>query len=113
MIMTKSLTELANQYGTDKGTVGPVRTWSAHNYTDIYEAYLERYRLSTLTILEIGLGVTGDRWKARDAISAVFTGDTVLAIATRAMNRSVFDGDLFGFIARNRRVCQGAGADRS
>jgi hypothetical protein len=43
----------------------------------------------------------------------VFTGDTVLAIATRAMNRSVFDGDLFVFIARNRRVCQGAGADRS
>lgn len=67
MNMTKSLTELANQYGTDKGTVGPVRTWGAHNYTDIYEAYLERYRLSALTILEIGLGVTGDRWKAQIA----------------------------------------------
>jgi hypothetical protein len=62
--MMKSLTELANQYGTDKGTIGPSNTWSAHNYTDVYEAYLERYRESALAILEIGLGVTGDRWKA-------------------------------------------------
>ncbi len=31
----------------------------------MYEAYLERYRTSALTILEIGLGVTGDRWDAR------------------------------------------------
>jgi hypothetical protein len=61
----KSLTELANQYGTDKGTIGPSDSWSAHNYTDVYEAYLERYRHSALSLLEIGLGVTGDRWNAR------------------------------------------------
>lgn len=63
--MKTSLTELANRYGTDKGTVGPSATWSAHNYTDVYEAYLEQYRQSPLAILEIGLGVTGDRWKAQ------------------------------------------------
>ena len=62
---TKSLTEIANLHGTDKGTIGPSPKWSAHNYTDIYEAYLERYRYSAITILEIGLGVVGDRWDAR------------------------------------------------
>lgn len=62
-MLTKSLTELANYYGSDKGTIGPSATWSAHNYTDVYEAYLEGYRQSPLAVLEIGLGVTGDRWK--------------------------------------------------
>lgn len=64
-VETTSLTEIANVYGTDKGTVGPSRRWSAHNYTDIYEAYLERYRRAAITILEIGLGVVGDKWDAR------------------------------------------------
>jgi hypothetical protein len=61
----KSLTQLANFYGTDKGTVGPSPKWEALNYTDIYEAYLARYRRSAISILEIGLGVTGNRWDAR------------------------------------------------
>jgi hypothetical protein len=61
----KSLTELANLYGSDKGTVGPSARWSGHNYTDIYEAYMERDRYSAITLLEIGLGVVGDRWNAR------------------------------------------------
>jgi len=60
----KSLTELANLYGSDKGTVGPSPKWGAHNYTDIYEAYIERNRSSVITILEIGLGVVGKRWDA-------------------------------------------------
>lgn len=59
-----SLTELANAHGSDKGTVGPTPDWAAHNYTDVYEAYLERHRTAALKILEIGLGVTGKRWKA-------------------------------------------------
>jgi hypothetical protein len=63
--MKQSLTDLANRYGTDKGTIGPSATWGAHNYTDVYEAYLEGYRQLPLVILEIGLGVTGDRWKTR------------------------------------------------
>jgi hypothetical protein len=63
--MTRSLTEIANYYGTDKGTVGPSSDWGAHNYTDIYEAYLERFRRSPINLLEIGLGVTGEHWDAR------------------------------------------------
>ena len=58
----KSLTELANLYGTDKGTTGPSSRWGAHNYTDVYEAYLGSCRKSPVSLLEIGLGVTGDRW---------------------------------------------------
>jgi len=60
-----SLTELANAYGSDKGTTGPAPGWDGHNYTDVYEAYLQRFRMSPLRILEIGLGVTGGRWDAR------------------------------------------------
>lgn len=60
-----SLTEISNRYASDKGTIGPSDAWTAHNYTDIYEAYLSAYRMETITLLEIGLGVTGDRWDAR------------------------------------------------
>ena len=61
----KSLTELANLYATDKGTQGPSSTWSVNNYTDLYEVYLDPYRNSEINFLEIGLGVTGDRWESR------------------------------------------------
>lgn len=61
----KSLTEIANYYATDKGTIGPSHLWSPHNYTDVYEAYLERYRQSQINLLEIGLGVTGSKWDSK------------------------------------------------
>jgi len=62
----RSLTEIANHHATDKGTQGPSATWRAHNYTDIYEAYIEgsRQRLGAIALLEIGLGVTGAGWAA-------------------------------------------------
>ena len=63
--LEKSLTDLANLCGTDKGTIGPIPEWRAHNYTDVYEAYFERFRHSALNILEIGVGVAGDRIKDR------------------------------------------------
>jgi hypothetical protein len=59
-----SLTGLANEFGSDKGTVGPAREWRAHNYTDLYEAYLWRLRDEPIRLLEIGLGVTGAAWRA-------------------------------------------------
>lgn len=62
--MEKSLTEIANHYGTDKGTLGPSDRWNAHNYTDVYEPYLAPYRYETLNFLEIGLGVTGENWRS-------------------------------------------------
>lgn len=60
-----SLTEISNLHASDKGTMGPSNAWMAHNYTDIYEAALGRSRFEQITMLEIGLGVTGDRWDAR------------------------------------------------
>lgn len=60
-----SLTELANQYGSDKGTLGPSDHWQALNYTDVYAAYLQELRDQPIRLLEIGIGATGDRWDAR------------------------------------------------
>lgn len=62
-----SLTDIANLAGTDKGTIGPSEDWPAHNYTDVYGAYLEPWRDREVTILEVGLGVPGDAWDARIA----------------------------------------------
>lgn len=56
------LTTIANRHGTDKGTLGPVDSWPSHNYTDIYEAYLWPLRDLPIRLLEIGLGVQGERW---------------------------------------------------
>ncbi len=61
----KSLTDIANEYGTDKGTLGPSENWGGHNYTDLYDAYLWPLRDQPVHLLEIGLGVTGDAWDAR------------------------------------------------
>lgn len=71
--MKKSLTEIANHYGTDKGTVGPSNRWNAHNYTDVYEPYLEKFRHDSLNFLEIGLGVTGEHWRS-DIVHGKNTG---------------------------------------
>jgi hypothetical protein len=60
----KSLTEIANSYGTDKGTQGPSLLYGAHNYTDIYEAYMNKDRDQEIKILEIGIGVDGKNWKS-------------------------------------------------
>lgn len=59
-----SLTALANRHGSDKGTSGPSNTWSAHNYTDLYEAYLSGLRTLPIRLLEIGLGVDGPHWRS-------------------------------------------------
>jgi hypothetical protein len=61
----RSLTELANEHGSDKGTEGPSAEWGAHNYTDVYEAYLAALREQPIALLEIGLGVTGKRWRSK------------------------------------------------
>jgi hypothetical protein len=53
-----SLTEIANDEATDKGTCGPLAP-RGHNYTDVYESYLAGRREEPITLLEIGLGVQG------------------------------------------------------
>ena len=60
--MYKSLTDLANHHASDKGTIGPSKRWPVHNYTDVYDAYLHPLRQKEITMLEIGLGVTGNNW---------------------------------------------------
>jgi len=57
--MDLSLTEIANEEATDKGTLGPTPNWQCHNYTDIYEAYLRPFRNKKINLLEVGLGVRG------------------------------------------------------
>jgi hypothetical protein len=59
--MLLSLTEIANEEATDKGTHGPQRPFG-HNYTDIYDSYLGHLRDEPITLVEIGLGVTSF-WK--------------------------------------------------
>jgi hypothetical protein len=49
--MAPSLTELANQYGSDKGDV----VGNAHNYTLLYQFLFEQWRTDSLSLLEIGL----------------------------------------------------------
>ena len=61
-MLQDSLTELANRHASDKGTIGPSPRWPVHNYADVYEAYLQELRDRELTLLEIGLGVTGNNW---------------------------------------------------
>jgi hypothetical protein len=60
-----SLTELSNRFGSDKGTMSPRPGFVGHNYTPVYEEYLGGYRDRAFTLVEIGLGVKGDRWEAK------------------------------------------------
>ena len=59
------LTRLANHYGSDKGTRVPGNKWPAHNYTDVYSAYLSSWREEEFSLLEVGLGVAGEHWDTR------------------------------------------------
>ena len=74
----QSLTAIANEEGTDKGTLGPTDDWRGHNYTDIYDAYLHPLRDREVTMLEIGLGVDGPNWRAQMAKGRNATGGASL-----------------------------------
>ena len=50
-----TLTELANKFGTDKGTISQ----AGHSYTTIYDLLLNSRRDQALNILEIGLSTGG------------------------------------------------------
>ena len=62
---TMSLGEIADLHGSDKGLVGPSRKWSSNNYVDVYEALFCSLRRDPVIVLEIGIGVRGDRWDAK------------------------------------------------
>lgn len=46
-----NLTQIANKWGSDKGN----KHFEAHNYTPMYERYLESLRDKDITFLEIGI----------------------------------------------------------
>lgn len=60
----ESLADIANRHGTDKGPQGPSRRAGGHNYTDVYEAYMSARRDDEVTLLEIGIGLSGPHWQA-------------------------------------------------
>jgi len=49
--MKKTLTELANEIGTDKGNIHH----EAHDYTSVYETYFSSLRDNPIKMLEIGI----------------------------------------------------------
>lgn len=57
-----TLTEMANKYGTDKGTT----VGAAHGYSEIYQRYLEPMRETATRILEIGIAGGNSLWMWRD-----------------------------------------------
>ncbi len=59
-----TLHDIAEKHACDKGRHGPSSRWPGTNYADIYQAYLHRRRDEPLSLLEIGLGVTGPNWRA-------------------------------------------------
>jgi hypothetical protein len=59
-----SLAEIAARHSCDKGYHGPSARWNGNNYAATYEAYLHDRREEPLSLLEIGLGVTGPNWRA-------------------------------------------------
>jgi len=59
------LADIADRYSCDKGLRGPSSRWSATNYVDVYQAYLHGIRERPISLLEIGLGVTGPNWDAK------------------------------------------------
>lgn len=56
------LSDIAERHACDKGWSGPTRSWSAHNYVDVYQAYLHDRRDEPISLLEIGLGVVGPNY---------------------------------------------------
>jgi hypothetical protein len=54
-----NLTELANKYGTDKGTVAGL----GHGYSLLYDLLFSRYRLEPINLCEIGLCIGGPEVK--------------------------------------------------
>jgi hypothetical protein len=85
---TISLTAIADEEGTDKGTVGPRVGWRGHNYTDVYGAYLRGFQNEPITLLEIGLGVSGSARKADIATGRNADGGASLRMWYRYLQKA-------------------------
>jgi hypothetical protein len=101
--VTSELDDLANQFGSDKGT----RCGSAHGYTIVYELLLHAYRYQPINLLELGLSRAGqasgesadgrvqnlpsvDMWKAYFPCATVYGFDIC--------DYSRFEGPRFRFV---------------
>lgn len=64
--MVGDLTDLADIFGTDKGTWNPRTRIPGHCYTPIYEQLFEKWRNEPITMLEIGVfkGASLRMWEA-------------------------------------------------
>ncbi len=100
-----SLSSIADEEGTDKGTIGPTDGWAAHNYTDVYSVYLDPLRDKPITFLEIGLGVEGPEWHAEIAQGKNAQGGASLRMWYRYLSKAnIFGIDInpAGFLDNNR-----------
>lgn len=95
---------IANEEGSDKGTVAP-KGFPAHNYTDVYAAYMAPLRDEPITLLEVGLGVDGPNWHAQIAQGRNAQGGASLRMWYRYLPRArLFGLDInpAGFLDNDR-----------
>lgn len=78
--MKQTLDELANLYGTDKGTEFP--NTSRHGYAPIYDVLLTKWRKEPIRMLEIGIkmeysdgGQSVNMWKDYFDVAYIYTFD--------------------------------------
>lgn len=84
--------QIAGKYGCDKGLTGPSALRSANNYCDVYEAYLGHRRLEKLRIMEIGLGVEGDKYETDICEGSNSSGGASLRLWTEYLPNSEIVG---------------------
>lgn len=103
-----SLTAIADEEGTDKGTLAPADlAIVGHNYTDVYDAYLRGFREKPIALLEIGLGVSGPAWKAELATGRNAEGGASMRMWYRYLRKArIFGIDInpAGFLDNDRTV---------
>lgn len=95
-----SLDDLANKYGTDKGTLYPHQ--SRHGYAPIYDQYLNRWRNDPIRLLEIGIcmestagGHSIHMWREYFPNAEMFGFDIVdmKHLENHVNNLKIFQGD--------------------
>jgi len=73
-VVRETLTQIANDCGTDKGTIHEEK----HGYTEIYRHYLEPLRLEKIRLLEIGVykGKSLNMWREYFPYAEIFGIDS-------------------------------------
>ena len=106
-----TLTELANKYGSDKGTLVGTAGRPPHGYTVVYEHLFAEYRERSVRILEIGVfrGASLRTWYE------YFTGATIFGLDSRDVRQlrndrtTIFKGDQENRTHLNRLIERSGG----